>query len=669
MGYVETSLAILKVNWDSRGHDYIENFVPFVLEALRTSPRPEISLPQIQESLESEFGLIIPLGALKTILRRVVRRGFAQIEHGIYSRNDSKIGTTDMPQLRDQAMAEFKALARSYVTFVADRFSVQHSEDDALAALDTYVQVWSSAMLTRLLGEPPGMPSGSTDYVTSAFIEHIYLNEPRAFSHLETLVKGTLLANVVYYPDWQNVNRRFRSTRVFFDTTFLLRALGFEGPSLQAPNLELLNLLYDAGADLRCFEHTRQEMRGVLLASAATLAVPVSQRYITGHHETFEYFIKQGFKPSDIALLAENLRSILEAQRVTIEEKPDYNPRLVIDETRLEQVISAEYHGGRREAILHDVDCLSAIFRLRKGRFADDVETCRAIFVTTNVALERASRQFFADGYGIGPSRIGVCILDYPLTTMMWLKAPLRAPDLPRHRIVADCYIALNPPDDIWRRYLDEVNRLKARGSVSDDDYFILRFSLEARTELMDTTRGDLDAFAEGTVVEVLERARNTIRRDAEERAEDEEAQRVELESQVGKYKSALDEERSRSDAERRADRDKVTARAFRIGHWLSRAVGLVVLILLGLGAWIALPEDFPNLKLPGVLPAIVLVLLLFWTLANLVFGVTVGRFVRIIEVRLGLYAEQLLFKLIGQNATKSQPAPPDEPQGTERRV
>src|SRR6266581_9779061 len=67
-----TSLAILKVNWD-KGRDYIANYVPFVAECLRKAPQPEVSLANLQAAVSAEFGLKIPLGALKTVLRRAAK--------------------------------------------------------------------------------------------------------------------------------------------------------------------------------------------------------------------------------------------------------------------------------------------------------------------------------------------------------------------------------------------------------------------------------------------------------------------------------------------------------------------------------------------------------------------------------------------------------------------
>jgi hypothetical protein len=76
-----TSLAILKVNWD-HGRDYIENFVPFVAESLSPMPQQEVSLPELQAAIYENFGLHIPQGALKTVLRRAAKKGYLRRARG-----------------------------------------------------------------------------------------------------------------------------------------------------------------------------------------------------------------------------------------------------------------------------------------------------------------------------------------------------------------------------------------------------------------------------------------------------------------------------------------------------------------------------------------------------------------------------------------------------------
>src|SRR5688572_6687094 len=81
-----TSLAVLKVNWDQRGKDYVDNFVPFVAEGLRRCPQDHVSMAQLQDVMKTGFGLVIPQGALNTLLHRSQRYGYVRRERGVYVR-------------------------------------------------------------------------------------------------------------------------------------------------------------------------------------------------------------------------------------------------------------------------------------------------------------------------------------------------------------------------------------------------------------------------------------------------------------------------------------------------------------------------------------------------------------------------------------------------------
>ena len=88
------SLAILKVNWDVCGKDYVESFVPFAIECVRKSADDAVSLPSLQEQLKAEFGLDIPFNPLKMILVRATKRGYLRIEHRVFFRNAAKCSET-----------------------------------------------------------------------------------------------------------------------------------------------------------------------------------------------------------------------------------------------------------------------------------------------------------------------------------------------------------------------------------------------------------------------------------------------------------------------------------------------------------------------------------------------------------------------------------------------
>jgi len=70
----------------------------------------------------------------------------------------------------------------------------------------------------------------------------------------------------------------------------------------------------------------------------------------------------------------------------------------------------------------------------------------------------------------------------------------------------------MEPGDRLWHKYLDKVKQLRERGDISEDEYYLLRETQVARTELADSTMGDEDVFVEGTPQEILERIRQNIR-------------------------------------------------------------------------------------------------------------------------------------------------------------
>ncbi len=634
-----TSLAIIKVNWD-RGRDYIENFVPFAAECLRTAPQAEVSLPNLQIAVKESFGLQIPQGALKTILGRVVRWGFAVRTSGIYVRNEESLAKFDFSALRADALRQQEALIERLRSFAAAQYKVEWSKEQSEYALLACLANQSAPILAAAIeGQPIVLPVKETkyaDFVVNAFVAHALETDPEGFNYLESIVKGSMLANALLFPELGEVGRRFDRVEVYFDTTFLLRALGLSGPSPRASCQELLDLLYGLNARLRCFSHTFDEVNGVLEAALTTLRNPNPRRYTSG--ESIEFLVSNGYKPSDIELIIASLEQRLRTLRIELQHKPPHNVPLGVDEAKLRKALNDAIHYQNEEALNHDVESLTAIHRLRHGRFPKKIESCDALFVTTNTPLASTSTKFFREDYN--DNAVPVCITDQTLTTLAWLKRPTKAPDLPRKRIIADCFAALNPPDKLWRSYLKEIDRLRQHNDISAEDFHLIRYSTVARRILMDVTMGDADAFAEGTPLEVLERAR------AAARAETEEAYSAEKENRL-KAERAAKEAQADLELRNQAQYDRIHALSVRIGRWASRALLICAYGVIALGTYATLPRPFP--ELPGdwlkfVAPAL-LVLMGILSAINLIHGMTLISLIRRWEVFVAEKAESALLR------------------------
>jgi hypothetical protein len=662
------SLAILKVNLD-RGHDYIENFVPFVVEAARSTSQTVVSLSELQESIRESFGFNIPYGALRTILNRTVRRGYLLQQDRVYRLNDTVLSSTPhLTGAREQVQRQFEALLDKLAAFCLERYSTPWSRTEAEAALLAYLQARSAAVLSLVIPGAVHRPALKSvkraDFLVNAFIMHLNEREPEGFAFLEAIVKGSMLADALYFPDLGSIDQRFSRIAVYFDTPILLRALGFAGPGLQVPYRELISLLNALNAPLRCFQHTFDEIYGILDAASRALRDP--SRHRTTSFESLEFFLAGNLRPSDVELLIGSLETKLRGLGVLVMPSPKYTPELGVDEPKLATYLREEVHYRSEEALSHDLDSLTGIYRLRRGKSVPRIETCGAIFVTSNGSLVRASNRFFWEEDGQASGCIPVSILDHVFTTIVWLKKPLIAPDLPKNQIIADCFAALNPPDELWKKYLEEINRLERQGEVSTENYHVLRYSSSARMALMDATLGDSEAFAEGTVEEVLAAAQSAIRQDAEAVAaksirqlEEEQARRQEADQKAASAEAAAERASANAKAQTQANLDAQRRRfevvANSIGRAVSRGIFGLTVLLLAYATYLTiegvLPPSFPALPRPwkdAVASVAVIGVLLFGALGllHLSVGITLWDVLARVEFIIARRAEHILVRI-----------------------
>lgn len=625
------TLAILKVNWD-RGADYIENFVPFVAECLRTAPADAVALAEVRDSVLQRFGIRIPLGALKTILGRAAGHGYVRRVADVYTRVPSRLASLDFAPASESARRQHTALVKKLVSYTADHLPSPWSEDESEAALLAHLNTRSALVLSAILAEgtvPSRVaPDEVVDYIVSSFIVHLDDGDPEGLQYLETFVKGSMLASVLFYPDLGRVQSNFDNLWVYLDTRVVLRALGTEGPIHREVVTELLDLVYELGGRLAVFKDTVAEMRGVLYATKSALRSDPAAREPPGG--AAEYLRSAGATPSDIDLLLARLDDDLRGLRIQLRDRPQHDAVLTVDETALHELLQARVGYRRENALQHDLDVLTAVHRLRKGEAQYRLETADAVFVTTNDRVASVARSFFG---GTGDA-IPIAFTDSQFVTLTWLKKPLRAPALPSKFVLADSYAGLNPSEALWRAYLEEIERLKERQDITDRDYFILRYSTVATNALMDVTSGDSGAFTEGTVKEVLARAQRATAAEAYA------------------ARAAAEERAARAEDSLLAERIQRQLSYQRIARFISRLVaqGLLWLIVLlaGFGTYLTLPRPIPQfpeewLRLVGPAALLAVFMLGILSLASLWIGVTVQGMARTVENSLARRIESFL--------------------------
>ena len=336
------ALALLKTNWDLHHASYIDNFNLLTAECLRQSQDDVISGPALQAALRSRFGLNLPAHSVEVLLRRAKKQGFVERQHGVYRPRRDKLATLEVAAQREHIVRAQEEFSRGLQEYAKQSFDLLWTTEDTEQALHTYLSGNQLELLKsaehQVLLSLPKRSSKSQRFVFAKYVNSLIETNAPQFESFQLVVEGNLLANALFLPDPGSVNRNFHKTRIYFDTRFLIHALGYTGESLQAPARELLSLLYETGADLRCFDHTIDEVKSILTGVAANLG---SHGYMTGYGMTFDYFMSKGFSESDVHLLAARLEQDLETLRVSSREPPE-DDSFRIDETELQAEIETE---------------------------------------------------------------------------------------------------------------------------------------------------------------------------------------------------------------------------------------------------------------------------------------------------------------------------------------
>ena len=636
-----TSLAILTVNWEDRKKGYLDNFVPFLVESIRHKDSEVISANDMQASVQAEFGLRLPINTIKSLLPDLEREGYIRLQsatnlpNGLktYTPNWDKLQEFKFQQIQQDVLRQHEELIESFISFCGKKFNesleAEAAEEGLLSYLtDSGLHMISMAAHAAVIPFTQDHPQKSVRYLVGAFIQHLQNTSSPALHYLETVVKGYMLANAVFLPDVtvkQQKLQKFRSTQVYFDTSFLLFALGYAGEARKEPCLELLDLLREAGAQLRCFRHTLQEADSSLYA--------LEQKFLNGqlkegYGPSLEYFLTQRYRASDIAVFRQTLEKDLSELQIFVMDKPTYVVApYQIDEEQLEKELAQAITYHNQVALERDVDSISAIMRLRRGEASHQIEDCKALFITPNAALARIAREFCHREFD--PAAIPPCLTDHVVTTLVWLKKPLERPQLPMKRIIADCYAATQPDDRLWAKYMAEIERREQMSSreFTPEEYALLKYSTEAHAALMEQTLGDEKAFTTGTVPEILKIVRSEIQRETLVQLEEERKLR-----QEEKRAEDARQERVRQRAQKVAN---VFAKLLRWGLWI-----VLLAAALSVAPW-GLPLSQTSIIRTTL--AVLAGLLGMFAFLNLMYSTPLDDVIKRVEKYIGKEVEQWL--------------------------
>lgn len=534
-------MAIVRANSDA-GKDYISNFEPFATDCLkRWKIGEEVEPEALSARICRDWGVpSLPTAVGKILLDRAEKcEEVVWTRGGLYPNAERLAGVPDLASEKQEMLAGMNALAQAVVRRASEVHGLEWSVEDAAAALERLAEEFGAELaMAKQKGGLAHTDMGEDEAlaVVYGFARHAIESDPANFRYLEEMVQGSMLVNAMYFPDVGHVSRKLKMLRVYLDTKPVLRALGLADRSVSAATTEMLSLLRDEfRVRVFVFHHTVNEIEGVLEGLANALRRGTADAAAKGavrarDHEAIDALVSRGATAGEIEALRSELDARLLELGVRIVETPPHVERGHIDESRFDAILKEVVGHWSKGAREKDLRSLAAVDRLRGTTRPHDLSQAKAVFITANSSLVRASRKFFSEEER--RARVPHAMHETAFTAQLWIRAPHPPPDLPRKLLIADCYAALNPPPELWERWVWHITKLHAQGEVTEEKVQSLIYHQLATSKLFEVTRGNPDAVGEATVAEVIDRFEAGIRGAAAEETAAELRKRRELEAE-----------------------------------------------------------------------------------------------------------------------------------------
>ncbi|HEX6665890.1 MAG TPA: hypothetical protein VF081_04785 [Solirubrobacterales bacterium] len=511
-------MAIVKVAFD-RDASFLGYFERFLEHCMLNAESDVVSIPELRGDVKREFSLELPHAVIKTLLRRQEQHGNVVVESNTCRIRQDRLKGADLGSDQAEAMRQQRALIDALVRYGQDQENHQDWDPDrAQKLLLEYVEEFSARLLDATLGagELPEIDENWEQdmHVVHGFVLHAEREAPKSFEFLTTLVKGKMLVDAVYLGEPEIVGgvEPLADVEVFLDTPLLLLLLGHGGAERAAPYLELLEMLKRQEAVVRCFDANVAEAQRILEIAEQGARGVLGERI----HGDIAAHLALTNAPADIALKSERLASDLLRLEIQPIPLPAADSRSVGIERALSKRLRREMPHYRERTLETDVRVLVSVHRLRGKASASSLPKCGAVMVTRNFGLYKISREFF-QGRG-APSTIPTCIPMSAFTTMVWVREPLSAPNLPEDRVIAHALAAMNPEEGEWREVNRQASHIRKEGGGSEADAHRLRVRAESRQALRDDNDEGPEPYLEGDREQVRKRKEENARIDARQR-------------------------------------------------------------------------------------------------------------------------------------------------------
>ena len=532
--------------------DNLKLLEPFVIVCISDlfEPGEQIVKQKVLSALDQRFSLQeMPVAVLDKILFRIVSRN-ENIIKSIRGKktDDRQFRFVQKPQNiitkfeldEAQAIQDTEDVLQQLMKWFNEAKPAMHITTEEMK---TYIGKFFDTNGFDILFEIDELRSSTiknTDainYQIGRFILHSEEHDKDLFDKITRIAEGVMIAAAIYIDTAPTskfaAQKRLAEVNVYLDTTFLLYALNYKTSAQKESADALLTLFRNNGANLYVFPQHMSEIEDILRVFRDR------DGYGNKRVQSLERLEAEEYTSLEIDREIRNLEKSLKYLGISaappisyVDKDGNLLPEIeaYIDYSGLKERIAKKIpqYGKHPTMLLNDVDAISKVMVERQGMRYNTIESCPAIFITTNYSLVREGNQFLR--YPVYAMQINPIMSDTDITTILWLKYGMKASDVPRLKLVEYARSAIAPSESVINMFYSITKRMAESGSLTEDEAADLRYSAYAKAEITAYCNGDASYLDDTSVIAIRDRVREKYTEDAQREVQEERNKSVALE-------------------------------------------------------------------------------------------------------------------------------------------
>lgn len=258
-----------------------------------------------------------------------------------------------------------------FIKYSQDEFNIKIDKELAKKIFDGYLYTVSAENNLNYEGD-----NAKYYYILQCFLKKLYNSDRKSLSLIENFGIANQIQNIVIYS--AEVDKHFLTDCVvFLDTPILMRVLGYDGMELAKSYRAFVIDLKEAGAKIKIFEHTFEELWSILFNFKRCIAQGIFDgkgvmTFLNARKEILESSEKKEL-PLDKELVRDNIGTlgfeIIDISEIdSLKDKDNYADWNIDVSILKECLIKADSSYQRYESRLNkDCQSITSIFRLRRN--------------------------------------------------------------------------------------------------------------------------------------------------------------------------------------------------------------------------------------------------------------------------------------------------------------